>query len=425
MAARKKAKTVTVRKGNKLKAPEWTGWESWDGKAYHQFSKDTFKFYYENFKPADLLPALFNWMKENGYTKDDVSDAKAASYIETTPAIYANMLLKGMPAFAPAENEYWTSLPGTMGELEPVDKFVHEEVKNCITRGKQAKLEKAAEDKERAIREGQPTLTIQQRIRQQAIAATEDIDNWLEGFLTQPKKFDVKAFDVVKHFKDKAVTQAHARKILAFYQPLKDEFILIQNIPTPGKLKKMSDADRDNYEQIKQAYKHLKKTDVAKYLDALEAIVDACTHVIDASKATRKKRTPRPKSVDKVVQKLKYCQIDDKYKISSVTPSSIVGASELWVFNTKTRKIGKYVADKIDPTGQGRDGSGLSVKGTTIIGYDEAASIQKTLRKPEEQLKEFKAAGKVKLRKYLDSIATMETKLNGRTNEHTVLLKVS
>jgi hypothetical protein len=90
MAARKKAKTVTVRKGNKLKAPEWTGWESWDGKTYHAFSKDTFKFYYENFKPADLLPALFNWMKENGYSKDDVSDAKAAPYIETTPAIYAN-----------------------------------------------------------------------------------------------------------------------------------------------------------------------------------------------------------------------------------------------------------------------------------------------------------------------------------------------
>jgi len=95
------------------------------------------------------------------------------------------------------------------------------------------------------------------------------------------------------------------------------------------------------------------------------------------------------------------------------------------VFNTKTRKIGKYVAAKIDPTGQGRDGSGLSVKGTTIIGYDENLSLQKTLRKPEEQLKEFKAAGKVKLRKYLDSIATTETKLNGRTNEHTVLLKVS
>ena len=39
-----------------------------------------------------------------------------------------------------------------------------------------------------------------------------------------------------------------------------------------------------------------------------------------------------------------------------------------------------------------RDGSGLSVKGTTIQGFDETLSIQKTLRKTE-QLKESKDAG--------------------------------
>ena len=51
-------------------------------------------------------------------------------------------------------------------------------------------------------------------------------------------------------------------------------------------------------------------------------------------------------------------------------------------------------------------------------------SIQKTLRKPTEQLKEFKDAGKVKLRKYMDDIKTTDTKLNGRCNPDTVLLKV-
>ena len=425
MAARKKVKTVSVKRGHKLKAPEWDGWESWTGRQYHQFSKEAFKFYYENFKTVDLLPAMYTWMLENGYTKDDVSAVKAAPYVETTPAIYCNMMSKGMPSYNPAEDEYWQSLPGTMGDMEDVTKFVHEEAKNAIERGKAAKIEKEKEDKKKEQLEGVVKLTVQQRVMQQSRETCEDIDTWLEQFLSNPKKFDAKGFDVVKHFKNKKVTQAHARKILGLYKPLKDEYAKLQDMPTPAKLKKMSDADRDEYEQIKEGYSHLKKADVAKKLDALEAIVDACTHVIDASKATRKQRTPRPKSVDKVVQKLKFCKIDDKYKISSVAPSTIVGASELWVFNTKTRKIGKYVAAKIDPTGQARDGSGLTVKGTTIVGYDEAASIQKTLRKPEEQLKEFKAAGKVKLRKYMDSIATMETKLNGRTNEHTVLLKVS
>ena len=94
------------------------------------------------------------------------------------------------------------------------------------------------------------------------------------------------------------------------------------------------------------------------------------------------------------------------------------------MFNVKTRKLGRYVAENIDPTGQNRGNSVLSVKGTTIIGFNEAESIQKTLRKPDVQLKEFKDAGKVKLRKFLDEIATTDTKLNGRCNPDTVLLKV-
>ena len=65
------------------------------------------------------------------------------------------------------------------------------------------------------------------------------------------------------------------------------------------------------------------------------------------------------------------------------------------------------------------------IKGTTIIGFEDNISIQKTLRKPDEQLKEFKTIGKVKLRKFLDEIKTVDTKLNGRCNPDTLLLKVN
>ena len=106
-------------------------------------------------------------------------------------------------------------------------------------------------------------------------------------------------------------------------------------------------------------------------------------------------------------------------------PDQIISANELWVFNTKTRKIGKYVAKNIDPQGMKREGSGLSVKGPSIIGFDEENSRQKTLRKPEVQLNDFKACGKVKLRTYLDDIKTIDTKLNGRCNPDTLLLKVN
>jgi hypothetical protein len=133
------------------------------------------------------------------------------------------------------------------------------------------------------------------------------------------------------------------------------------------------------------------------------------------AKINKKPRAKKPTDKAKVVAKMKYLKQDDKLKLVSINPQDIIGAKELWVFNTKTRKLGKYVTTEF---------SELNVKGTTITGFDEFKSVAKTLRKPEEQLKEFKAAGKVVLRKFLDEIKAVDIKMNGRINEDTILLKV-
>ena len=220
------------------------------------------------------------------------------------------------------------------------------------------------------------------------------------------------------------VTQAHARKIKGFYENELADFDELDRMPTAGQLKKMSEHEQDMWAQLKEGYGHFKKAEVKKLRDAVGELVSALNFVIDTAKATRAPRKAKPKSATKLVEKLKFLKVDEKFKLASVTPEQIVGASELWVFNTKTRKLGKYVAKNPDPTGMGRDGSGLQVKGTTILGYDEEQSIQKTLRKPTDQLKQFKDSGKVKLRKFLEDIKTTDTKLNGRCNPETVLLKV-
>ena len=82
----------------------------------------------------------------------------------------------------------------------------------------------------------------------------------------------------------------------------------------------------------------------------------------------------------------------------------------------QTRKLYKYIADSL--TGP------LGVKGTSIINFDTTKSVGKTLRKPEEKLKEFAKATKVQLRKFLDEIKATETVGNGRMNSDMVLLKV-
>ena len=266
--------------------------------------------------------------------------------------------------------------------------------------------------------------TIQERIRDQAYLQAEALEEWLDGFITDKKNFDPKGFDFKKHFQKTNVTQAHARKLKTFYENELDDFKELERYTTAGQLKKMDEVQADHWLQLKEGYAHLKKADIKAFTTAIEELMTALDFVIDSAKATRKPRKPKVKSSSKLVEKLKFCKTDDKFKLASVPAEQIVGANELWVFNVKTRKLGKYVAKNIDPKGMGREGSGLSVKGTTITQFDEVLSIQKTLRKPQDQLKEFKGAGKVKLRKFLDEINTTDTKLNGRCNPDTILLKI-
>lgn len=412
-----------VRRGDKLSAPKWEGWEEWTGEQFHRFKNASREFYYQNYKPADLYPHTYKWMADNGYTKEQIKQAKAAPAYElsVTAAITAKQLLDGMPDLNTKEDEYWDSLPGTMGKMAPASKFLKERIERAIKAGESIVKEKKEEEKKTS---NVYVPTIQERIRDQAYIQSEAIEEWLEGWIIDPKSFDPKGFDFKKHFYEMKVTQAHARKLKTFYEHELDDYNELERFPTNGQLKKMSEHEQDMWAQLKEGYAHLKKSDIKLFRIAIEELLAALNFVIDQAKATRKPRKPKVYSADKLVAKLKFKKVDEKYKLASIDPAQIVGATELWVFNVKTRKIGKYVASNIDPKGMNRDGTGLSVKGTTILGFDEKQSIQKTLRKPEEQLKEFKDSGKVKLRKFLEDIKTTDTKLNGRSNTDTVLLKV-
>jgi len=66
----------------------------------------------------------------------------------------------------------------------------------------------------------------------------------------------------------------------------------------------------------------------------------------------------------------------------------------------------------------------LSVKGTSITEFTEK-SMQKTLRKPYVQLKEFKDQNTQKrVETWFSKIKATDTVMNGRMNEEIVLLKI-
>ena len=405
------AKSVINKTRKNMGAPSWAGADTWSGEKYHRFQREARRFYYTGLKGADLFSAVFQWMKLNDYDRDEVRAAKAASphVIGVNTAITAKLLLDGMPDFHQEQANYLDDMPGFGGTLEPASNELKSRIKTAIAAGKielanAAPAEPVELDNKRIV----APPTIQERIMDQACDAAEAIDAWLEAGAKE--KFNFKA-----HFAANGVTQAHARKIISQYQAQLDEYKTVLQVPTPAKLSKMSEEVADEWEQIKEGYSHMSKKQINEAIAALESIIGACNVVIDTSKANRKPRKAKAKSAAKLVEKLKYAVSNDELAITSISPEQIIGAQELWVYNTKTRKIGKYVA---------ADEAGLSVKTQSILNYDETKSISKTLRKPAEQLKEFKSAGKVALRKFMDDIKTTDIKLNGRGNEHTILLKV-
>ena len=68
--------------------------------------------------------------------------------------------------------------------------------------------------------------------------------------------------------------------------------------------------------------------------------------------------------------------------------------------------------------------AGFTVKGTTLFGFDDKTTISKRLRKPEKSISELFVAGKVTLRKFMETLTTTGSLPNGRINSETILLKV-
>ena len=169
-------------------------------------------------------------------------------------------------------------------------------------------------------------------------------------------------------------------------------------------------------EDLKDAYSYMKAADYKRYDAFYDKLFADLTAYNQTKKATKKAAVRKPPAKEKLVKGLKYLKQDAGMKLVSINPVDIVGAEQLWVYNVKNRKLGKYVAED--------QGGVLGVKGTTITGFDLNKSTQKTLRKPDEQIKAFLGSSKVELRKFLENIKTTEIKLNGRINADTILLKV-
>jgi|TARA_X000000950_G_scaffold47287_1_gene54633 hypothetical protein len=268
--------------------------------------------------------------------------------------------------------------------------------------------------------------TIQERIQKRVHEILEPIEIWLDRYVTAPEKFNPDKFKLVDVFKKQQVGGVHARKIMEMYEPQYKEYKDLLILRSKNlKFKEITDEeDNDSEErQLLESYEDVDNETIQKGIKAYDNIFEACDRMIAIANANRKPRKKKEKSPEQLVAKMQFKKNDEKANLESIDPAEIIYAEQVWVYNTKTRKLGHYIARVLDPRGMNRPGTGLMVKGTSIKGFDEENSIQKTLRKPEEQLKEFANSGPKKVIEVFDAIKTMGIKLNGRVNSEVILLR--
>ena len=200
---------------------------------------------------------------------------------------------------------------------------------------------KPDEPKQSKIKVDKPTaviVSLQDRIYEKACEIGGEFDGMIDDFILEDKTFDAK--EVLKRLN---VSGPVAKVVATFY---------------PKTVEELKEAIEGTDKQLVEGYSNFKKPKIKKLLALYESIIEACGTQVQVAKATRKPRARKEKPASQIVAKMKYKKEDTQYAIKSIQPSTIVNAQELWVFNTKYRKVQVYRAD---------DPKGLSVKGTSII----------------------------------------------------------
>ena len=240
---------------------------------------------------------------------------------------------------------------------------------------------------------------IQELMREKAYDAAGELEGVFDEFYTTGKATQ-KTVDIVAKFN---VMSQHIPLIVDIWKKKQAEF------------EEVSETDD---KELKEAYGNLGKVQLRNILKFIEGVLTDLNSYISIKKASKAPRKKKAVPVEKIVSKLKYLKEfkdpTNKIDLISVHPTKLHGASEAWVYDTAKRKLHHYIADEYSKS--------FTVKGNTILGFDNNTSEIKTLRKPGEQIKEVMGS-KPAARKYFKDIKAVGAIPNGRFNENMIILK--
>ena len=165
-----------------------------------------------------------------------------------------------------------------------------------------------------------------------------------------------------------------------------------------------------------EGYETYSKSQMKQHIAWWQRVYKDCETWEANKKKQRKPRKWKPPSKEKMAAKVKYKPEFPELKLVSEQPINLIGCSAVIVYNTKNRKLGIYEAT--------HKHHGLALKGTTLLNYDTDGALQKTVRKPQEVMEKLNKGGLQAIKNTFNALSTTETKLNGRLNKETVLIRI-
>ena len=338
---------------------------------------NAFQWYNYHYGKKDAKDMLCHYLEHNN-RKVDAKTMRGIpdSQIRVTPAWVCRMTLLGLVL-----NEHEQSI-------------IDEQISAMLRVKQEKKREQSEVDADTAVAK----LTIQDHLREKVSECCGELEGMFDDFVVAGAKMSAD-FSPIKLMRGMNISPNMVGTVSAVWELRQAEF---------NEVLEGVDAD------LVEGYSHLNKNQLKQCVKFCETVINDCNSYVQIKKVERKPRAKKVISPEKQASKFKYLRAFDELKLKSEPASKLVNASEAWLYDTAKRKLIHVMSDSHIGT--------FTIKGSAIIGFDALTTVQKTLRKPAEQIKAVTGGGKPAARKAFEAIKATETKYSGRGNENLIIL---
>jgi hypothetical protein len=340
------------------------------------------------------LAKAFQWYNYH-YGKRDAKEM-LCHYLEVNHRPKDARLMRGIPDSQIRLTPAWACRMTLIGlELTEHEQCIVDEQISAMLRAKQEiKRAQSEIDADTAV----ARLTIQDHLREKISECCGELEGMFDDFIVSGAK-------MTADFKPIALMRG---------MNISPNMIGTVSRVWELRLKEFNEVLTGENADLVEGYSHLTKLQLKNCVKFCETVINDCNSYVQLKKVERKPRAKKAVSPERLTRSFKFMKEFAELKLKSEPVTKLVGATEAWLYDTAKRKLIHVMADSHIGT--------FTVKGSAVVGFDALQTVQKTLRKPAEQLKEVTGGGKPAARKAFGAIKSTETRWNGRGNDNLIIL---